>query len=252
MDKMPPLPAQHVTPPPVTSPVSRQPAPTRRTRRRRTLVVASATAVILGALVIVRYGSAPADDAAAVDEPDRLEQAAAVAPDVEPVPAAPAPAATPAARAAIAAPVVKKQPKKATTETPAKNRAASAKSTAPIAVTAIAKAPAKGNAAAPTAQARFVSTESVGPAPVTLTGCLEMTVDRDEFRLSDPEGADAPRARSWRTGFLKKRPTPVALVEPPDPHGLQVQVGKRVAATGTLIDRELKVSSVAVVGSSCD
>jgi hypothetical protein len=215
--------------------------------------VASATAVILGALALVRYASAPADDAAAVDEPDRLEQAAAVAPDVEPVPATPAPAATPVARAAIAVPVVKKQPKKATTETPAKNPvAASAKSTAPITAKAIARAPARGDVAATTGQVRFVSTESVGPAPVTLTGCLEMSVDRDEFRLSDPEGADAPRARSWRTGFLKKRPTPVALVESPDPHGLQIQVGKRVAATGTLVDHELKVSSVAVVGASCD
>jgi hypothetical protein len=87
---------------------------------------------------------------------------------------------------------------------------------------------------------------------VTLTGCLEVSVDRDEFRLSDTDGVDAPKSRSWRTGFLKKRPTPVALVEPPDPHGLQIQVGKRVAATGQLIDRELKVSSVRVVSPSCD
>jgi hypothetical protein len=44
----------------------------------------------------------------------------------------------------------------------------------------------------------------------------------------------------------------VALVEQPDPHALQIQVGKRVAATGQLIDRELKVSSVRVVSPSCD
>jgi hypothetical protein len=243
---------QNMTPP-ATPPMSRQPAPARRKTRRWTLVLAGATGLIFAMLLLARYASAPDEDAAAVDQPDRLEQAAAAAPDVQPVPAPPASEAKPVARIAIAAPVVTKRPKKAATVTPAENRvAASAKSTAPIAATAIAKAPAKGNAAAPTAQARFVSTESVGPAPVTLTGCLEVSVDRDEFRLSDPEGADAPRARSWRTGFLKKRPTPVALVEPPDPHGLQIQVGKRVAATGTLIDRELKVSSVAVVGASCD
>jgi hypothetical protein len=44
----------------------------------------------------------------------------------------------------------------------------------------------------------------------------------------------------------------VTLVEPPDPRGLQIQVGKRVAATGLLTDRELKVSAVRVVGPSCD
>jgi hypothetical protein len=87
---------------------------------------------------------------------------------------------------------------------------------------------------------------------VTLTGCLEISVDRDEFRLSDTDGVDAPKSRSWRTGFLKKRPTPVALVDAPDPHGLEAQVGKRVAATGRLTDRELKVSAVHVVGPSCD
>jgi hypothetical protein len=97
-----------------------------------------------------------------------------------------------------------------------------------------------------------VSTESLGPAPVTLTGCLEVSVDSDEFRLSDTEGADAPRSRSWRTGFLKKRPTPVALVEPPDPRGLELQVGKRISATGRLTDRELRVSSVRVVSPSCN
>ena len=251
MVMMPPSP-QNVTPP-ATPPVSRQPVPARRTTRRRTLALAGATALILAALVLVRYASAPDEDAAAGDQPDRSEQVAAVSPDVEPVPATPAPAATPVASAAIAAPVVTTRPKKATTLRRAKSRgAASAKSTAPIAATTIANVPAREHAAATTGKALPVSTESLGPAPVTLTGCLEISVDRDEFRLSDTDGVDAPKSRSWRTGFLKKRSTPLALVEPPDPHGLQIQVGKRVAATGLLTDRGLKVSSVVVVGSSCD
>ena len=97
-----------------------------------------------------------------------------------------------------------------------------------------------------------VSTETVGPAPVTLTGCLETSVNRDEFRLSDTEGSDAPRSRSWRTAFLTKRSAPVALVDSPDPHGMLIQVGKRVAATGQLVDREMKVSSVRVVSNTCE
>jgi hypothetical protein len=218
-------------------------------------------ALMFAALVLVRYAAAPDEDAAAGDQTDRLEQPAAVAPDqtvavatdLERAPATAAPAETPVAPVAIAAPVVKPQPKKARAVRPAKSLvAASARTTAPSAAPAITKVAVRGDAAAITSQVPPVTVENVGPAPVTLTGCLEVSVDRDEFRLNDTDGVDAPRSRSWRTGFLKKRPTPVALVEPPDPRGLQIQVGKRVAATGQLIDRELKVSSVRVVSPSCD
>jgi len=87
---------------------------------------------------------------------------------------------------------------------------------------------------------------------VTITGCLEISTNEDEFRLTDTEGADAPKSRSWRTGFLKKRSAAVALVAPPDPQALRKQVGKRVAATGVLTSRDLKVTSTRVVGSSCN
>jgi hypothetical protein len=89
-------------------------------------------------------------------------------------------------------------------------------------------------------------------APVTITGCLEVSVDHDEFRLTDTEGVGAPRSRNWRTGFLKKRSAPVALVEPPDRLALQTHVGRRVAATGLLTSHDLKVSALRVVGSSCN
>jgi hypothetical protein len=251
---------QNVTPP-ATPPVSRQPAP--RTTRRLILVMASAAVVVFGALVLVRHISMPPEDALADDPLERSEQAADVAPNPEPVPAEPAPALPVAPAGFVATPVVErpavKAPKK--TATPAKKTVAAsastttksiAKSPAPIAAPAISKAPARGNAATTTGRARSVSTASAGPAPVTLTGCLEISTDKEEFRLSDTDGADAPRARSWRTGFLKKRTTPVALIHPPDPHGLQTEVGKRVAATGVLVDREMKVSSVRVVGASCE
>jgi hypothetical protein len=87
---------------------------------------------------------------------------------------------------------------------------------------------------------------------VTITGCLEISVDQDAFRLTDTEGADAPRARSWRTGFLKKRSSPIALVEPVDRLALQTQVGRRVAATGLLTSHDLKVSALRVVSPSCN
>ena len=90
------------------------------------------------------------------------------------------------------------------------------------------------------------------PSSVTIMGCLETSTTGDEYRLTDTEGADAPKSRGWRTGFLKKRTVPVALVEAPDRVPLESSVGKRVAATGLLASRELRVSALRVVDASCD
>jgi hypothetical protein len=90
------------------------------------------------------------------------------------------------------------------------------------------------------------------PTLVTIVGCLEISTDGDTFRLNDVEGADAPKSRTWRSGFLKKRTAPVTLVEPPNRLTLTSNVGRRVAATGQLNSRDLKVSSLRVVGSSCN
>jgi hypothetical protein len=88
-------------------------------------------------------------------------------------------------------------------------------------------------------------------APVTITGCLEISTDGNDYRLADTEGAEAPKSRSWRTGFLRKRTAPVALIDAPDPLALKNSVGKRVAATGLLTSRELQVSSLRVVAAAC-
>jgi hypothetical protein len=87
---------------------------------------------------------------------------------------------------------------------------------------------------------------------VTITGCLEMTVDEGQFRLSDTDGADAPKARSWRSGFLKKGSAPVELLEFSDAPTLRSYVGHRVVATGLLNGRQLRVRSLQATGSSCD
>jgi hypothetical protein len=96
------------------------------------------------------------------------------------------------------------------------------------------------------------STAASAPPPVTITGCLEISADGDEFRLADTQGDDAPKSRGWRTGFLTTRRVPVTLVEPPESLGLKSNVGKRVAATGLLLSRNLKVSALRVVDPSCD
>ena len=94
--------------------------------------------------------------------------------------------------------------------------------------------------------------EIAGVAPTTITGCLEMRESDDRFRLTGTEGGNTPKARSWRTGFLKKRSAAVNLVGVSDARALEKEVGKRVAATGALTSSDLKVSSVRVVSPSCD
>src|SRR5262249_27369498 len=96
------------------------------------------------------------------------------------------------------------------------------------------------------------TTDSMGLATVTITGCLETTLDEDRFRLTDTEGADVPKARSWRSAFLKKHLAPVELVELSDPSGLRKLVGHRVMATGLLSSRELRVRSLQLAGPSCN
>jgi hypothetical protein len=93
--------------------------------------------------------------------------------------------------------------------------------------------------------------DALSQATVTITGCLETSIDEDQFRLTDTEGADAPKARSWRSGFLKKHTEPVALVNVSKPLGLRKYVGRRVVAMGLLTNRELHVRSVQPAGTSC-
>jgi hypothetical protein len=94
-------------------------------------------------------------------------------------------------------------------------------------------------------------TDTSGLTPVTITGCLEISVDGDRFRLTDTEGANAPKARSWRSGFLKKRPAPIELVELADPPTARTYVGKRVVATGPVENREMRVRSLQASGTAC-
>jgi hypothetical protein len=85
--------------------------------------------------------------------------------------------------------------------------------------------------------------------PVTVTGCLERT--EDTFRLKDTAGADVPKSRSWKSGFLKKGSAPIALVDATHSLRLADQVGRRVSVTGTLVDREMRVRSLHRVAPSC-
>ena len=84
---------------------------------------------------------------------------------------------------------------------------------------------------------------------VTITGCVAN--DEATFWLKDTSGADAPKSRNWKSGFLKKRPAPIALLDATHALKLPNYVGQRVAATGTLVNREMRAHALQRVGSSC-
>jgi hypothetical protein len=245
----------------VTPYVAQPPAPVRRATHLRTVALAGVTLLAIAALAFPRHSSPPGtDDGAPGSQPEPLKQpAAVVASSPQPRALAAAPIVAPVAASATVAPRAVSVPStKALVPKPEKNRIAeSTGSGARIAaVTPVADVPfqehagtkAPGLAAiAPPAPAP-VSTGSGGTTLVTITGCLEVSVNQDEFRLTDTEGVDAPRSRGWRTGFLKKRSAPVALVEPADRLALRAHVGRRVAATGLLTSHDLKVSALRVVG----
>jgi hypothetical protein len=101
-----------------------------------------------------------------------------------------------------------------------------------------------------------VKDSPVQPAPapqtvasVTITGCLER--DDETFWLSDASGSEAPTSRSWRSAFLKKRPSRIELVDAGHALRLPSYVGQRISATGTLENREMRTHSLHRVSASC-
>jgi hypothetical protein len=86
-------------------------------------------------------------------------------------------------------------------------------------------------------------------APVTLTGCLER--DGSGFRLIETTGAGAPKARSWKSGFLRSRSASIELVDASAAKAAS-HLGHRVGVTGTLDDREMHVQSLWRVAGSCN
>jgi hypothetical protein len=101
----------------------------------------------------------------------------------------------------------------------------------------------RGTAAEP------ASSPAAKAAAVTVTGCLDR--DGDGFRLKDTSGVEAPRARSWKSGFLKKGSATLDVVDAAHTLKLADQVGRRVSVTGALVDREMRARSVRRVAASC-
>lgn len=85
---------------------------------------------------------------------------------------------------------------------------------------------------------------------VTITGCLER--GDDSFRLTDTDGSEAPRSRNWKSGFLKKSPAAVDVVDQANRVKLATHVGQRVSVTGTLEDRQMQVRSLRRIAPACN
>jgi hypothetical protein len=104
---------------------------------------------------------------------------------------------------------------------------------------------------APTAKSETEAskTNAANTAPVTIFGCLERS--NESYRLIDTDGADAPKARSWKTAFLKKGAATVEVVDPGNRVRLSSHVGHRVGVTGTMSEKQLQVRSIRKISSSC-
>jgi hypothetical protein len=128
------------------------------------------------------------------------------------------------------------------------------RATTPRPTTAAAAKPKADPAAVAPVEESDVAADGVttGPMPtvVTLTGCLARS-DK-EFRLNDTTGLNAPKARSWKSGFLAKRSASVSIVPASGELPLSKHVGHRVTVSGTLIDREMRVRTLRRVSSSCE
>ena len=85
---------------------------------------------------------------------------------------------------------------------------------------------------------------------ITISGCLER--DDEKFRLKDTEGESAPRSRSWKVGFLKRRNRSVDVVDPRNRFKLENHLGERVSATGVLIDGDMQLRSLRRISTSCE
>jgi hypothetical protein len=94
-----------------------------------------------------------------------------------------------------------------------------------------------------------VAADSAAPGIVTITGCLERS--DNQFRLNDTSGMDAPKSRSWKSGFLTRRAAPVTVV--PDSNDMQLSkhVGQRVTVTGPLNDRVMLVKTLRRLSTPC-
>ena len=128
------------------------------------------------------------------------------------------------------------------------------KGSAPVKKSALPKpapsaVPVKGAPVASATAPSAVPASVTDDEPVTVTGCLEL--DNQEYRLTKTEGAEAPKSRSWKSGFLKKQGANLEVVDARNSLRLATHLGQRVTVTGVVNDRKMEARSLVVAARSC-
>lgn len=212
-------------------------------------IVLGVTGVLVGAALLTARQPSPLVDQASVIGPPEIETTAAdraVRPQPSSSPSAkdielPRPAMT-------VAPVPKPRKVSSVAAIPAPRPIQADAVASPRREEPVREAPPPIVTPAKTEQAE--TTEAISTAASTITGCVES--GDGTLWLADTSGADAPKARSWKSGFFKKRSVRVELQDASRTLHLNRYVGQRVSVTGTLADRELRAQSIRRVNGSCD
>lgn len=110
----------------------------------------------------------------------------------------------------------------------------------------------KRTVATPAAAAKDSETATLRATakPSSISGCLQKA--DGGFVLKNTEGSDAPRSRSWKTGFFRKSAASVDLLDASNAAHLAQHVGQRVSVTGSLVDREMAVQSLRRLAATCE
>lgn len=89
------------------------------------------------------------------------------------------------------------------------------------------------------------------PITTTIAGCLELR-DDGMFQLKDTDGEHAPKARSWKSGFVKKGAAKIDVLDAGNRLKLGSHVGRRVSISGTLTDRKMRARSLETTSEACE
>src|SRR5687767_14132560 len=84
----------------------------------------------------------------------------------------------------------------------------------------------------------------------TITGCLVLR-DDGMFQLKDNDGEHAPKARSWKSGFIKKGSANIDVLDAGNRLKLGTHVNYRISVSGMLTDRQLRARSIHVTSQQC-
>jgi hypothetical protein len=105
-------------------------------------------------------------------------------------------------------------------------------------------------AASPATAAPTETARAAAVRPSSISGCLQRS--DSGFMLKNTEGSEAPRSRSWKSGFLKRSTSSVSLSDPASAAHLSSYVGQRVSVTGSLVDRQMQVQSLRRLSATCE